>query len=369
MTELARLFGISRKTGYKWVGRYDEAGKLGLADRSRARETQDHATPRNVVDVLLAARDDYPTWGAKKLIPLLVRLHPSLEFPCVSTATDILKREGRITPRTRSPRAKRLPSNIRPVCGPNSTWCMDHKGQFRLGNGVLCFPFTLTDASSRKLLRCDAGTGVETAPVQRSLDRAFREFGLPSFARSDNGVPFGVPNGGIGISSLAVWLLELGVIPEYINAGHPQENGSHERMHRTLKEETTAPPAHSLPKQQRRFDAFLKEFNSIRPHEALGQETPDSHYCASLRKMPDSIAPAEYARHVEVRTVDVKGYIKWRGEAHFLATALAGRNLGIEPIADGLSRVQFLNVQVGMIDEPEDLFIPNPDWHLPQQLL
>lgn len=363
--ELRTEFGISRKTAYKWIKRYVDGGEDWFADQSRARKSQDHRTPEHIVDLIVREKKLYPKWGPKKLIPLLEEKYPSLEFPVPSTASDILKARGLVKdgPKRRT-RASRNARALRPATGPNVSWRADHKGHFRLGNGVECYPATITDGFSRKILACNALTSTCTQPTWRVYLSAFREFGLPDVIRSDNGPPFGASNGGICMSSMAVWLIELGVVPEFIEPGHPEQNGQHERMHRTLKAETTSPPAASIPAQQKRFDAFVREFNEVRPHEALGQKRPDSHYSRSSRSLPSKPIPPSYPIFAAIRVVDAGGYFKWNGTQYFCGSAVAGRDIAIEPIFDDLFRVSFYEYEVGAIDGVERTFIPNPDWHI-----
>jgi len=367
LQSLCKGFGISRKTGYKWLGRFLEGGLPALVDRSRARHIIAHKTPPWTEELLVALRKQHPTWGPKKLVAVLQAQHPAIEFPAPSTAGAILKKRGLVQAqrRTRRPHASLTPFEPRPVTGPNSTWCADFKGQARLRNGQLCYPATLTDAFSRKILRCQALSTTAREPTQLVWESAFREHGLPAAIRTDNGPPFAASNSIMRLSELAVFLIELGIEPELIEPASPQQNGSHERMHRTLKAETMARPAADFSEQQQRFDAFVREFNQERPHEALGQRPPDSVYGPSHRPFPDKHPEPEYGEHLHVRQMSSQGSFSWEGKLYKLSQALAFKKVGIEHICDGLVRVQFFNKVLAMIDEEEEVLIHNVDWHVP----
>jgi transposase InsO family protein len=368
LAALCRSFGISRKTAYKWLSRFMEGGLPALVDRSRARESMAHKTPPWTEELIVAFRKKHPTWGPKKIVAVLQGMHPAITFPAPSTAGQILKVRGLVKDR-RHKSNKYTPLGSfepRPIAGPNSTWCADFKGQFRLGNGVLCYPATLTDAFSRKVLRCEALTTTAREPTQAVWESAFREFGLPAAIRTDNGVPFRAPNSMLQLSALAVYLIELGIDPEFIEPGNPQQNGSHERMHRTLKAETVEPPAPNLKQQQERFDEFMQEFNEERPHEALSMKVPNSVYSQSSRSFPSKNPSPEYGEHLHTRRVNhAHGVFIWNGKQFVLSKALGGKTVGIEYICDGLARVQFFSKVLAMIDEEEELLIPNLDWHAP----
>jgi len=286
MTVLCGEYGVSRKTGYKWLGRYIAEGAAGLAERSHAPVQHSQAHDLAVVQAVLGLRQRWPHWGPKKLRVKLVEHHPELPVPAASTIGEWLRREGVVG---RSRRRRRCPPYSQPfaaVSAANDVWCTDFKGWFRTGDGRRCDPFTLTDAHSRYLLRCQAVLRPDEANVRPIFEAAFQEHGLPRAIRSDNGPPFASPGVG-GLSRLAVWWIKLGIRPERIVAGKPQQNGRHERVHRTLNQETATPPAASLPAQQKRFDAFRTVYNNERPHEALGQQTPASLYAPAPRRYPD----------------------------------------------------------------------------------
>jgi transposase InsO family protein len=344
-----------------------QGGLPALVDKSRARLSMAHRTPPWTEELIVAFRRKHPTWGPRKILVSLQGLHPAIEFPAPSTAAQILKSRGLVDDGRHRTKRYAKPSGFeaRPVGGPNATWCADFKGQFTLRNGVVCYPATLTDAFSRKVLRCKALTTTARAPTQLLWESALREYGLPSALRTDNGVPFRAPNSLLQLSELAVYLIELGIDPEFIEPGQPQQNGSHERMHRTLKAETVDPPASGLREQQRRFDRFIREFNQERPHEALQMRVPDAVYERSVRPFPRKHPLPEYGQHLHVRPIAYNGLLTWKNRNYCLSRALAGKHIGIEYICDGLARVQYCSKLLAMIDEEEEVLIPNVNWHAP----
>lgn len=350
VVELCAEYGISRKTAYKWIERYIRQGAAGLEDRSRRPRHSPHATSAEVLTALLELRRRHPRWGAKKLLRILRGRHPQWKLPSRSGCCLILQRHGLIRHRRR----RRVighpgkPGSI--ILGPNHVWCADFKGQFRLGNGRYCYPLTVSDGYSRFLLGCQGlgATAVEQAkPV---FQRLFQEFGLPQFIRTDNGVPFAT-NTLARLSKLSAWWVRLGVLPQLIEPGNPQQNGRHERMHRTLKAETTRPPAHAMRSQQVKFDHFRKEFNHDRPHEALDQETPDTFYKPSPRPMPSTLPPLEYPDRFEVRYVSANGGIRWNKQWVNVSSTCIGEYVGLEEIDDGIWNVYFGALRLGRFDE------------------
>src|SRR5829696_2502091 len=293
MTALCDRYGISRKTGYQVWARYQAEGVAGLLEHSRRPHHSPTATDRAVVAALLALRARHPRWGGKKLVAVLARRQPELPPLAPSTAAALLKRHGCIT---RPRRVRALGHPGRPTTtmfAPNDTWTADFKGQFKTGDGRYCYPLTIADGASRYLLACRALTSVRTVEARPVFERLFRMYGLPVRLRSDNGVPFAT-TALARLSPLSVWWIRLGIRPELIEPGHPEQNGRHERMHKTLKAEATRPPARDRRAQQRAFDRFRTEFNDERPHEALAQGTPASCYTASPRPYPMRLAPLEY---------------------------------------------------------------------------
>lgn len=303
MTELAAQYGISRKTGYKWVAEYEAHGAAGLCDRSRRPHHSPQATAPELVDALLALRRRHPRWGAKKLLAVAARRDPRGVWPSRSTVCTWFKQHGLVTPRRRRARSPHAPASaLAPITAVNQVWTTDFKGEFRTGDGVYCYPLTLRDGFSRFVLRCDGLLGRTVDETQRRFARAFAEYGLPERIRSDNGGPFASPGLG-GLSALSVWWIRLGIRPERIAPGHPEQNGSHEQFHRVLKAETARPPAPNCTAQQQRFRRFVREYNEERPHEALDDQPPVSRYEPSPRVLPARVPALDYPGHMEVRLV------------------------------------------------------------------
>jgi transposase InsO family protein len=349
MTDLCRDYGISRRTGYKWVFRYETLGPTGLVDQSQRPHHCPRATDEGVRDAILAARRRHPTWGAGKLIPWLARREPGRPWPRRTTGCDLLKRAGLVGARRRRCR----PPAAGPVTAatrPNQVWTVDFKGQFRTGDGTECYPLTLRDAWSRYVLRCDALAGPLLAPTQRHLARAFAEYGLPDRIRSDNGSPFA--STGLGrLSQLSVWWIRLGIVPERIALGHPEQNGAHEQFHAVLKAETARPPAANVRAQQCRFARFCVEYNHERPHEALANAVPASQYHASQRPLPSRLPPLEYPGHFEIRRVSTIGQVSWRNASVFLSGALAGQDVAFEEVDEGIWTLWFATAVLGRFNE------------------
>jgi len=348
MTALCELYGISRETGYVWKRRYLSEGLDGLEERSRAPKQINHQTPIEVAQRIIDLRLERPHWGVKKLLALLERGDPETAWPAHSTAHDILKRAGLVDSRRRRRRPIPQEHPFQAVNAPNDTWCIDFKGWFRTRDGERCDPLTVTDAASRYLLACEI-MPERTEPVCAAVDNLFRDYGLPLAIRSDNGSPFASTGAG-GLSRLAVHWVKLGIRLERITPGKPQQNGRHERMHETLKNETTKPPAETATEQQRRFDRFRHDFNHCRPHEALDQTFPAEHYRSSPRPMPDRVPEPWYDADHAVRRVRPTGEIKWGGDLVFISEALAGENVGITETQAGHWLVRFSDVELGIID-------------------
>src|SRR5438093_2943470 len=350
MTELAEQYGISRRTGYKWVERYEAEGVPGLADRSRRPHHSPQATDPALVKALVELRQRHPYWGAPKLLAVLRRRQPDVEWPARTTVCDQLKAAGLVASRRRRRSRVAAPSQRGPITHANEVWTPDFKGEFRTGDGVYCFPLTLRDDFSRFVLRCDAFLGRTTAATRSRFERAFRDYGLPERIRSDNGGPFASPGLG-GLSQLSVWWLRLGIVPERIALGHPEQNGSHEQFHSVLKAATARPPAANAAAQQQRFRRFCREYNEERPHEALHDDVPASCYAPSARSLPTRLPPLEYPGHLEVRRVSSCGTISWSGAPLFVATALAGEYVAFEEIDDGLWTLHFGTVALARYDD------------------
>lgn len=350
MTELCEKYGISRKTGYKWIDRYLHSGPEGLADRSRRPTSSPNATAPEIVQALLTQRQRHPSWGGKKLLTVVGQRHPDWELPHRSTVCDILSRHGLVPkkPRRRALGHPGAPSNT--ILAPNDLWCADFKGQFKTGDGRYCYPLTVTDGFSRYLLGCQGLLSTQVAEAKPVFTRLFKEYGLPLAIRTDNGVPFATTTLA-RLSRLSGWWVRLGVMPQFIEPGKPQQNGRHERMHRTLKAETTRPAAATLQAQQRRFNAFRVEFNNERPHEALQQATPASCYHPSPRPMPDRLPALVYPDRFEVRYVSYNGGIRWKKDWGNVSIVCAGEYVGLEEIDDGIWNVYFGALRLGRLHE------------------
>ncbi len=353
MAELCRAFGISRKTGYKWARRYAAEGLEGLKDRSRAPTRCPHRTEERCEQALIAERKKHPFWGPRKLLWGLSKRHPTWRWPAVSTAGEILKRHGLVKAQHRERRRAAVDKPQVEVARPNDLWTADFKGEFRLRNRELCYPLTVADQRSRFLLACHGQLSVAYVEARPIFERLFEQYGLPRKILTDGGVPFAAARSVRKLSRLSSWWIELGIVPVLIQPGHPEQNGCHERMHRTLKQETTCPPAANRHGQQARFDRFRQEYNELRPHESLEMKPPAELYRPSHRpyvKPPPDIA---YPGHFEVRWVRQKGDIKWQGDRLFVSSALQGQNVGLEEIDDGVWSLYFGPVLLGRYDESD----------------
>jgi transposase InsO family protein len=359
MTELAERYGISRKTAYKWVDRYDEDAAQGLAERSRAPHTHGRATTAAIGEAVLALRRKHPRWGPKKLRAILCEREPRRVWPAASTIGDLLRRAGVSEPRRRARYVVPLTQPLAAAQTPNDVWTADFKGWFRTADGTRCDPLTIADACSRFVLCCRI-VAPSAAGVRPWFERAFREYGLPGAMRTDNGSPFATTGAG-QLSQLAVWWLKLGIQLDRIDPGHPEQNGRHERFHLTLQEETTTPPATTPRQQQARFDRMRREFNSERPHEALGQQPPARHYVPSPRPYPSRLEDPWYDATHQVRRVKPTGYIKWQGELVFISEAVRRQAVGLVETERGDWLVRFMHVELGRIDRRTRRF--TPAWH------
>ncbi len=364
-SELCRRFGISRKSGYKRVARFKEFGLRGIGDLSSAPLSNPNRTPAEVVEMLVRAKRTNMLLGPKKLIVVLAGAHPEVEFPAASTASNILKANGLVIPRRRSRKSAPWAEPFADAQGPNDIWCADFKGWFLTGDRVRCNPLTISDAASRYLINCTGLLRPGFEEVRPIFELAFREFGLPLAMRTDNGPPFSTTSLG-GLSRLAVWWIKLGITPERIRPGHPEENGRHERMHRTLKEAVASPPEASMGAQQGRFDWFFVFYNEVRPHEALGQQTPASVYYRSERNYPARINEPEYQDDVTVRRVRTNGEIKWKGGKVFLSEALVGEPVGLRQISNRLWAIYYGPLEIGLLDESTMKTIKTPVKVLPR---
>ena len=348
--EVCERYEISRKTGYKWVARYREAGPGGLVDLSRRPHHSPNATPRRVAEALEELRRRHPTWGAGKLLKIVGKRHPGWVLPTRSTGCELLKRAGLVRQRRRVSRLGHPGPPLSEMDEPNAVWSADFKGQFKTRDGVYCYPLTVADGYSRYVLCCQGLSSTRTELVKPVFTRLFEEYGLPRVIRTDNGSPFATTALG-RLSHLSVWWIRLGIEPELTEPASPAQNGRHERMHKTLKAETARPPAGSLSAQQARFNRFRGESNEERPHEALGQETPGSVYERSARGFPRKLPPIEYPGHLETRYVSENGGIRWKTSWVNVTTTLAREWVGLEEVGDGQWDVYFSRLRLGRLDE------------------
>ena len=347
MTDVCREFGISRKTGYKLLARYREEGACALTDRSRRPVRYANQLPPQLEALVVRAKRDKPHWGARKIRELLVRRLPGdIRVPATSTIHAVLDRHGLVARIRRRNRARGTPLSA--GAAPNDLWCADFKGEFKLGNDRYCYPLTVTDHASRFLLLCEALDSTREEPAIAAFQHLF-ERGLPAAIRSDNGIPFASPNALFNLSKLSVWWLRLGIAIERIKPGQPQQNGRHERMHLTLKRETTRPPGMNSLQQQARFDDFVQEFNTERPHQALGMRQPAELYAPSSRPY-SGLPELDYPLHDRQSLVTACGRICMHRKKINISTVLAGQRLGIKEVDDGIWLVSFLHYDLGYID-------------------
>jgi transposase InsO family protein len=349
MWDLCRAYGISRQTGYEVLRRYQRAGEAGLEAGSRAPHRHPNQTPPEIEEQVLALRRAHMRWGPRKLKAVLEREWTEENWPAASTMGTMLAREGLVV--GRKPRRK-TPPYTRPfesAHAPNRVWCADFKGWFRTDDGERIDPLTITDAYSRYLLRCQAVEKMDRARVQAIFEAGFREYGMPEAIRTDNGPPF-AGRSIAGLSRLAVWWMKLGITPERIAAGHPEQNGRHERMHRTLKQEAASPPKANRRAQQRALDLFRQEYNQERPHQALDMKTPESCYRPSAREYPARIPEPDYGSACVVRSVRQGGVIYWKKRNVFLSEVLDGERIALLPIDDRYYRVYFAAFPLARFD-------------------
>jgi putative transposase len=347
---LCERYGVSRKTGYKWVTRFEEEGKRGLKDRSRAPHTCPHKIGDDVAELLCDARRQHPGWGAVKLLGWLEARHPRIAWPAPSTVSDLLDRRGLVKKRRRR-RPHQHPGVVDPVThAPNDLWTADFKGHFKTRDGLYCYPLTIADQHTRYLLTCKGLLSTKGGGVRTTFARAFAEYGLPRAIRTDNGVPFAT-TGIHGLSQLNVWWMRLGIQHQRIRPASPQENGVHERMHRTLKQGACHPPRAHCAAQQRAFNTFRAEFNDERPHEALGNRTPSSRYRESPRIYTGQLPPLEYPAHFLVKKITTGGTFRFKRRLLFIANALTDHHIGLEECKPGVWNIFLANILLAKLDE------------------
>lgn len=350
MSEVCREFGISRKTGYKIFNRYKEHGLEALCDRSRRPVRYANQLPHQIESLILEFKRAKPHWGARKIRELLVhRLNGDVRIPAKSTVHAVLDRHGLVKRVRTRQRNKARGTALSQAVAPNQLWCTDFKGEFRLGNRQYCYPLTTTDQASRFVLMCEALESTKEITTFTAFERLFEERGLPDAIRSDNGLPFASPNGLYNLSKLSVWWLRLGINIERIKPGCPQQNGRHERMHLTLKKETTRPAQMNSLQQQARFDDFINEFNTERPHEALDMKCPQEAYSPSERPYT-GLPEVDYPFHDTDVLVTACGRICMLRKKINISTVMAGQRLGIKEVDDGIWLVSFMQHDLGYID-------------------
>jgi transposase InsO family protein len=361
MTELCQQYGISRETGYVSLRRYRAYGLAGLVERSRAAQRHPNQTPEEIERLVLELRQAHMRWGPRKLKRVLERDEPGRLWPAVSTIGALLRREGLVVARRKRPKTAPYTEPLAHAKEANRVWCADFKGWFRTADGQRIDALTISDAYSRYLLRCPAVEKTDSLRVQAIFEAAFREHGMPEAIRTDNGPPF-ASSAVAGLSRLAVWWIKLGIVPERIAAGHPEQNGRHERLHRTLKQEVAEPPAANRRKQQQALEEFRREYNEVRPHEALGMRTPASVYAPSARAFPARVPEPEYPDTMVVRSVRQHGHFRWGQDKHdvFLSEVLWGERVGLLPEDDRWFTIYFANVPIARFDSERLRVTPMP---------
>jgi len=382
IAELCRSYKISRKTGYKWLKRYYEFGREGLEDISRAPHRHPHAVSVEIKSAVLEIKDRYPKCGARKIDWQLRKDYPAWRhYPALSTIGRMLKKEG-LTSSRRSRRrtCPSEPSSLTNGLRPNDVWCADFKGHFKTGDGHKCYPLTITDHASRYLLCCRHIDGMNKDAVKRQFAWAFREYGVPLVIRTDNGTPF-ASNAIGGVSGLSAWWIRLGIRHERIQPGKPQQNGRHERMHRTLKQHTAMPPAMHIASQQKRFNEFMEYYNNSRPHEALGMRTPSQMYAPCFRDLSSKLPDIEYPEGYMVRKVIWNGFVFIGRRPLYISKCLAGAHIGFEAIGKYKSKLWYRDVKLGVFNRkkwkiesvrrnPQSAGVnPCPDDHKPAEVL
>jgi len=349
VSELCLRFSISRRTAYKWINRYNQGGLAGLNEHSRVPHSCPHQTPEHVEELLLDCRRRHPFWGPKKLKAYIGRRH-DVDLPATSTVGAILHRNGLIEPRRRRRSTRHPGAPTLTTTAPNEVWTADFKGEFKTKDGIYCYPLTVCDAHSRYILDVRARSSVKQKTAIPVFEHLFNEHGLPSAMRTDNGTPF-ASVALCGLSKLSVWWIKLGIAHQRIEPGQPQQNGRHERMHRTLKKETARPPTSNMTQQQMRFDVWRDEFNNERPHEALNDETPASIYLPSIREMPSKTPEPNYPKHCVIRRISTCGTFRMNARQIFLSQTLNTEWIALEETGDGIWDIYFYDVLLARLDE------------------
>jgi putative transposase len=367
MVQACSDFGISRKTGYKIWNRYQNGGAKELSDRTRRPVRYGNQLPIQIESTIVRLKKEKPNWGAPKIRELVSRKYPDLKLPSKSTVHAVLDRHG-LVKRRNTRRNKFMGTGLGEFTNPNDLWCADYKGEFMLGDQRYCYPLTITDQVSRYVIAIEALETTKEVFAIKTFERVFEEYGLPKAMRTDNGVPFASANSLFGLSKLSVWWLRLGIRIERIEPGHPEQNGRHERMHLTLKKETTRPAEMNILQQQGRFDAFQNEFNNERPHEALAMKVPAEIYRASEKKY-EGLSHPHYPFHDRTILVTACGRICISKQKINLSTVFAGQAIGVKEVSDGISLVSFMDYDLGYIDESCNNFAPLDNPFVPPKVL
>lgn len=362
MTDLCREFGISRKTGYKFLNRYRNFGVTGLFDETRSPFIKARKTPDSIECLIVDFKKLYPTWGPRKLKVVLEQKHIGIKIPAHSTINTILKRHNLVCKRRRYKKPPRYNEALTMAQKPNDVWCADFKGQFKMGNDKYCHPLTISDEYSRYIISCEGLEEINNIGARGVFEIAFRRYGLPRVIRTDNGVPFASQGVG-GLSKLSTWWIRLGIKVERIAPGHPEQNGRHERMHLTLKQHATRPAGYNLLQQQEKLDQFVEEYNMVRPHEALKMRSPSKLYTASDRKYPEKLPECDYSLYDFVRSVRRGGkvHLSGKNKRFYLGKTLAGEKVGIREVENGKWLVSLMNINLGHVDEKTCVFDPIDD--------
>lgn len=349
ITDLSSIFGVSRKTAYKWINRYEKEGPLGLIARPRNPLQHPNATNNETVEKIMSAKNQHKRWGPKKILAWLKVKYPEETFPAASTIGGILEKEGLVRSRVKRHRTPPYTDPFTECDKPNAVWSADFKGQFRTEDRKYCYPLTITDNYSRYLLLCEGFYKPTYKETRKWFEVVFEEYGLPDAIRTDNGAPF-ASRGICGLSKLSAWFIKLGIVPERIEPGHPEQNGRHERMHRELKENTANPPSRNLKEQQKAFDEFTYEYDFERPHEALGQQTPVSFYQKSKRVYKRKLPKVSYDYKSVIRKVNKHGVIKWKQKAIYIGKSLIGEHIALKKRDPIHLEIWFSNYPLGILD-------------------
>ena len=350
MAVLCDEFGISRKTGYKIYDRYQEVGVRGLTDRSRRPHRHANQLPLVIEKMIIQLKREYPSWGAPKIRERLKQRYPHVACPAISTVHAVLDRHGLVSVRRRRRRPPLTGTRRSEPTAPNALWCADYKGEFLLANRRYCYPLTITDYASRYLIACEALSTTKEKYAFGVFERAFQDFGLPDAMRTDNGVPFASAHALYGLSKLAVWWLRLGIRLERIAPGHPEQNGRHERMHLTLKNEATRPASANVLQQQGRFDTFVHRYNTERPHQALDMTTPASRYTPSTRPY-GGVEELEYPFHDWTAVITHCGRLCYQRRKINVSQVFGGQKVGVKQVGDHIWLVTFMDYDLGYFDD------------------